>query len=138
MNFSSAFPSNGDLLSDSSFINKFGEVVATVNQKQDVLALFDAIMLSSKEVIQDMTGYSQNDDQTKSQVLDSVMPLNMFGECITLGLRESVHQVKGIRLHMYICINIHLMYSLFLGFFLINSRRQVTGKSTFTPMDGFT
>ena len=95
------FPIDGELLSNSSFINKFGEVVATLNQKQDVLALFDAIMLSSKEVIQDMTGYSQNDDQTKSQVLDSVMPLNMFGECITLGLLDSVHQVAGIRLHMY-------------------------------------
>ena len=103
MDFFSAFPSNGDVLSDSSFINMFGEVVATVNQTDDVLAIFDAVMFSSKEVVQDMTGYSQNNDQTKSEFLDSVMPLNMFGECITLGLLDSVHQVAGIRLHKYMC-----------------------------------
>jgi hypothetical protein len=87
----SALPNVGKTLSNSSFINMFGEIVADMDQSDKVQTIFDAMMFSPKEVVDEMIGYSPNGDEFESEVLDPVMPLNEFGECITLGVKDGYH-----------------------------------------------
>ena len=90
----SALPNAGKRSSNSSFINMFGEIVADMDQSGKVQEMFNAMMFSSKEVVDEMTGYSPNGDKFESQDLDPLMPLNEFGECITLGLKNGNHIAK--------------------------------------------
>jgi hypothetical protein len=69
----------------------FGELVADLDQSDKVQKIFDAMMFSPNEVVDEMIGYSPNGDEFEHQVLDPVMPLNEFGECITLGLKDGNH-----------------------------------------------
>ena len=93
----SAFPNKGKTLSNSSFIDLFGENVENIHHSEEVQELFETLMLSPEEVVKDIVGISQNGDKTKIKILDSVMPLNEMGECVTFGVNETDEQVMDIR-----------------------------------------
>ena len=59
--------------------------------------MYEVALLNASEVVEDMAGFSQNGEKAGSQVLDSVMPLNTFGECVTLSLNKSKLQIASIR-----------------------------------------
>ena len=93
----SSLPIKEEMMLNSSFIDMFGHIVSNMTKDQVVQELFEAAMLNGTEVVEDISGFSQNGEKSGSDVLASVMPLNTYGECVTFGLKKSVHQLATIK-----------------------------------------
>ena len=73
---------------NSNFRNVFGKIVSKIAENEEVYKRYEVAMLDTSEVVKDMTGFSQNGEKSDSKALDSVMPLDTFGECVTLSLKK--------------------------------------------------
>merc|ERR1719312_909288 len=78
LNFSS-LPLKEETMLNSSFIDMFGHIVLNITKDQVVHELFEAAMLNGSEVVEDISGFSQNKEKSGSNVLAPVMPLNTYG-----------------------------------------------------------
>ena len=93
----SSFPIKEETMLNSSFIDMFGHIVSNITKDEDVHELFEAAMLNESEVVEDISGFSQNKEKSGSNVLAPVMPLDTYGECVTFGLEKSAHQLATIK-----------------------------------------
>ena len=95
--FISSLPIKEEITLNSSFINVFGKLVSNMTENQNIYNMYKVALLNASEVVDDMTGISQNGEEAGSQLFESVMPLSTFGECITLGLSKNNLQIASIR-----------------------------------------
>ena len=93
----SSLPINEEIMLNSSFIDMFGHIVSNMTKDQSVHELFEDAMLNGTEVVDDISGFSQNGEKSGHDIHPSVMPLNTYGECVTFGLKKSVHQIATIK-----------------------------------------
>ena len=93
----SSLPIKEETMLNSSFIDMFGHIVLNITKDQVVHELFEAAMLNGSEVVEDISGFSQNKEKSSGNVLAPVMPLNTYGECVTFGLKKSAHQLATIK-----------------------------------------
>ena len=91
--YSSSLRIKEEKMLNSSLIN----IVSNMTDNKEVHEQFESVRLSAEDVIEDLSGFSQNGDRSGSDILDSVMPLETFGECATLGLTKNIYNIANIR-----------------------------------------
>merc|ERR1711915_567583 len=84
-------------LSNRSFIDMFGDMAEDMRSSVEAHAMFESLIFNSSDIVDELFGLTEDLTKIESEVLESVMPSEEFGECVTLSLKKNQIQVAQIR-----------------------------------------